>query len=84
MFLKEPKIKYSLYSLRRLIPFWVSQVSGAHLGALCARAHTSRLQRWRVVGNKHVGDLIGSRFDPHISRTRGERLTICAIWPIFL
>jgi len=29
-----------------------------------------------------VGYLIGSRFEPHTSRTRSERLITCAIWPV--
>jgi len=29
-----------------------------------------------------VGDLIGSGFEPHTSRTRSERLTTCVIWAV--
>jgi len=34
--------------------------------------------RWQ-----RVGDLTGSGFETHTSRTRSERLTTCAIWPVF-
>jgi len=34
----------------------------------------SRLQR--------VGDLIGSGFEPHTSRTRSRRITTCTIWSV--
>jgi len=33
----------------------------------------------RVSGAQRVGDLIGSGFEHHTSRTRSERLTTCAI-----
>jgi len=33
--------------------------------------------RWQ-----RVGDLIGSGFEPHTSRTRGKRLNTCTIWPV--
>jgi len=61
-----------------LIPFRVSPNERYSWLQLCARAHTSMLQRWRVVGNV-MRDLIGSGFELHTSRTRGRRLTPCAI-----
>jgi len=50
---------------------------------LCAKAHILKVatvaNRWQ-----HVGDLIGSGFEPHTSRTRSERLITCAIWPVMV
>jgi len=31
---------------------------------------------------QRVGDLIGWEFESHTSRSRSERLTTCAIWPV--
>jgi len=33
---------------------------------------------------QRVGDLIGSGYEPHTSRTRSEHLTTCAIWFVLL
>jgi len=50
---------------------------------LCARDHTSKVaaaaSRWQ-----RVGDLIGSWFEPSISRTRSEPLTTCTICPVVI
>jgi len=47
---KSQKKKSNLH-FTRLIPFWVSQVNGAHLRGFVPRPIQSKLQRWRVVGN---------------------------------
>jgi len=65
------KIKSSLYLLNTLLGVtseWCLSLR------LCAKAHTAKVAavatRW-----ERVGDLIGSRFEPHTFRTRSERLT---------
>jgi len=74
------KSKSNLY-YTRLILFRVSRVSGTHLRGFAPLAHTSKVaavaSRWQ-----RVGDLIGSEFEPHTSRTRSERLITCAICPV--
>jgi len=48
------------------------------ISATLRQGHTIKVttvaSRWQ-----RVGDLIGSRFEPHTSRNRSERLTACAI-----
>jgi len=49
---------------------------------VCARVHTSKVavvaSRWQ-----RMEDLIGSGYETHTSRTISERLTACAIWPVY-
>jgi len=66
------KIKSLLYSLITLSGFTSERYPSPRL---CARDHTSRLQRWRVVGN--VREIWSAR--TRTSRTRSERLTTCAV-----
>jgi len=59
----------------------VSRVSGTQLRGFCTRVNTSRLRRWRVVGN--VWEIWSARgFEPYFSRTRSGRLISCTIWPV--
>jgi len=72
------KIKSLLYSLNTLSGVARERYPSPRL---CAKAHTIKVatvaNRWQ-----RVGDLIGSEFKPHTSRTRSERFTTCAIWPV--
>jgi len=68
--------KSNLY-YTRLILFRLSRVSGAHLRGFFQVPHI----KFAAVANRwqRVGDLIGSRFEPHTFRIRGRRLTTCAV-----
>jgi len=72
------KIKSSLYSINTLSGVTSERCPSPQL---CAKAHTIKVatvaSRWQ-----RVGDLIDSGCEPHTSRTRGERLTTCAVWPV--
>jgi len=65
------KIKSLLYSLNTLSGVTIEWCPSPRL---CAKAHTIKVatvtSRWQ-----RMGDLIGSGFEPHSSRTRSERLT---------
>jgi len=78
------QIKYKKSDLHNtcLIPFRVSRVSSAISVDFYQGSHTkvaAVASRWQ-----RVGDLIDSKFEPHTSRTRGRRLTTCAVWPVFM
>jgi len=67
-------IKSSLHLL-----ITISGVTSEHCPSpwLCVRAQGAMASR-----GQRVGDLIGSTFEPHTSRTRGRCLTTCTIWPV--
>jgi len=54
----------------RIIPFRVSRVSGAHVRGFAPRPTQSGFNGGESL--QRVGDLIGSGFEPHTSRTRSE------------
>jgi len=79
-YLSKVKIKLNLY-YTRLIPFRVLRVSGAHLRGFAPRSRTIKVA---TVANhwQREGDLIGSGFEPHTSRTRSERKSVILLVPL--
>jgi len=72
------QIKSSLYLLNTLSGVMSERCPSPRL---CAKAHTIKVA---TVASRWQGDLIGSGFESHTSRTRSERLITCAIWPVNL